>query len=256
MAAPKNRKTNSPPPPKKSASFVFWTLFFIIVISLFFVNLQLIRSSVEKTGLLERLFNKTETEEKSPKTDVTELPAAPKLPAAPELVPTEEPPAADTVEQTPQAVPEPKPAAPPVSPTVPSRNQTLYFIQVDGDGALLRKAVTRSVKSASPLTDTLRLLLQGPTAEEQRRDLRSLIPPGTKLLRAEVRGSTAYINFSEEFQFGTNGVEGYMGQLWQIVWTATEFPNISDVQILIEGNVVNFLGEGINIGSPLSRNSF
>ncbi len=238
------------------------------MISLFFVNLQLIRSSVENTGLLDRLFNKTETEENAPDANVPELPSAPELPAAtvtadepaaPAVLPTEEPPAVDTVEDTPVAVPEPKPAAPPVSPPAgQSRDRALYFIRVDGDGALLRQAVTRSVTSASPLADTVRLLLQGPTAEEQRRDprLRSLIPPGTKLLRAEVRGSTAYISFSEEFQFNTYGVEGYMGQLWQIIWTATEFPNISDVQILIEGNRVDFLGERIGIGSPLSRSSF
>ncbi|MDR3124205.1 MAG: GerMN domain-containing protein, partial [Treponema sp.] len=68
--------------------------------------------------------------------------------------------------------------------------------------------------------------------------------------------STAYLSFSEDFQFNTYGVEGYIGQLRQIIWTATEFPNISDVQILIEGRRIDYLGERIAIGSPLGRDAF
>jgi spore germination protein GerM len=103
------------------------------------------------------------------------------------------------------------------------------------------------------MLDSLNALLQGPTAEEQRRDIVSLIPPGTRILSATVRGNTAYVSFSEEFQYNTYGVEGYAAQLKQIVWTATEFSNVQDVQILIEGRRIDYLGEGIWIGSPLSR---
>jgi spore germination protein GerM len=103
--------------------------------------------------------------------------------------------------------------------------------------------------------DALGALLAGPTAEEQRRELRSFIPEGTRILSATVRGGTAYISFSEEFQYNTYGVEGYAAQLRQIVWTATEFANVTDVQILIEGRRVDYLGEGIWIGSPLGRDA-
>jgi spore germination protein GerM len=106
------------------------------------------------------------------------------------------------------------------------------------------------------MMDSLRSLLSGPNAEEERQGLRSLIPPGTRLLPATtVRGNTAYVNFSEDFQYNTFGVEGYAAQLRQVIWTATEFSNIKDVQILIEGRRVDYLGEGIWIGSPLSRES-
>jgi spore germination protein GerM len=108
----------------------------------------------------------------------------------------------------------------------------------------------------SPLADTIRLLLQGPTVDEGNRGLITLIPPGARLLSAQVRGSTAYLSFSEEFQFNTYGVEGYIGQLRQIIWTVTEFPNVSDVQILIEGRRIDYLGERIAIGSPLGRDAF
>jgi spore germination protein GerM len=105
------------------------------------------------------------------------------------------------------------------------------------------------------MVDSLRALLGGPSAEEQRRGMVSLIPKGVRILNATVRGSTAYISFSEEFQYNTYGVEGYVAQLRQIIWTATEFSNVKDVQILIEGNRVDYLGEGIWIGSPLGRES-
>jgi spore germination protein GerM len=106
------------------------------------------------------------------------------------------------------------------------------------------------------MQDSLNALLAGPSAEEKRRGLVSLIPPNTRLLAATVRSSTAYISFSEEFQYNTYGVEGYAAQLKQIVWTATEFSSVKDVQILVEGRRIDYLGEGIWIGSPVGRESF
>jgi germination protein M len=80
---------------------------------------------------------------------------------------------------------------------------------------------------------------------------------GTKLVSATVRGSTAVLNFNEKFMFNSLGIEGYAGQLKQVVYTATEFSNIQDVQFLIEGQKRDYLGgEGVYIGRPLSRNSF
>ena len=109
--------------------------------------------------------------------------------------------------------------------------------------------------SDSPMTDVIQALINGPTAEEKNRGLISLIPPAARILSATVRGDTAYISFSEDFQYNTYGVEGYAGQLRQIIFTVTEFPNVKSVQILIEGNRVDYLGEGVWIGSPLSRDS-
>jgi spore germination protein GerM len=103
------------------------------------------------------------------------------------------------------------------------------------------------------MVDSLTALIAGPDTEELRRGLISLIPKGTRILNATVRGSTAYISLSEDFQLNTHGVEGYAASLRQIVWTVTEFSNVKDVQILIEGRRLDYLGEGIWIGSPLNR---
>jgi len=110
--------------------------------------------------------------------------------------------------------------------------------------------------SDSPMTDSLKALLAGPTAAETRRGLMSFVPANTKIRSATVRGNTAHINFSEEFQFNTYGVQGYAAQLREIIWTVTEFPNVRDVQFLIEGRRIDYLGEGIWIGSPVSRDSY
>ncbi|MDR3303689.1 MAG: GerMN domain-containing protein [Treponema sp.] len=143
-----------------------------------------------------------------------------------------------------------------VTPGGVAQNRSLYFIQVDREGSIMRTRITRQIASAgSPLQETLRALIQGPTSEENSRGLRSLIPEGTKLLSVTIRGETAFINLSEDFRFNHYGLEGYAAQVHQLVWTATEFPTVKDAQLLIEGQRVDWLVEGLWIGSPLKRAS-
>ena len=137
------------------------------------------------------------------------------------------------------------------------RDRALYFIRIGSDGSVQRVRADRRLPATdSPLRDVIQALIAGPNAEERQGDLISLIPGGTRLLSVTIRGDTAYINFNEDFQYNIYGAEGYNGQLRQIVFTATEFPNVSDVQILIEGSRVDFIGENFWIGSPLSREMF
>ena len=135
----------------------------------------------------------------------------------------------------------------------------LCFVNIDGDGAVVRQVIKRKVpKSDSPLTTAINLLLKGPDSTiSAERNLMSLIPSGTKLLSAKVSGGIAYLNFNEAFEINTYGVEGYIHQLEQIVYTATAFSTVNSVQFLIEGEKRDYLGsEGVLIASPLSRSSF
>ena len=166
-----------------------------------------------------------------------------------------------SVEKTPEKTPPPpaqtpQQTTPPEKPTLPpeeTRDRDIYFMRSTGADLQLSK-VSRKIKvSDSPLLDCLSALLAGPSAEEKARGLVSFMPPNTRIISALVRGDTAYLNFNEEFQYNTLGREGCAAQIQQIVWTATEFPNVRNVQILIEGNRVDFLSEGVMIGSPLSR---
>jgi len=135
----------------------------------------------------------------------------------------------------------------------------LCFVEIDGDGSVTRKIVKRSVpKNNSPLTVAINELLKGPSvSSSSEKNCMSLIPSGTKLLSAKVTDGVAYLNFNDNFDINPYGVEGYVNQLMQIVYTATSFSTVNSVQFLIEGEKREYLGsEGQWIGSPLSRGSF
>ena len=135
----------------------------------------------------------------------------------------------------------------------------LCFVEIDADGSINRKMIKRKVaKNDSPLTTAIKAVIAGPdTTKADEKNCISLIPNGTKLLGARVSGGVAYLDFNDAFEFNTNGVEGYTGQLMQIVYTATSFSTVDSVQFLIEGQKKEYLGsEGQWIGSPLSRASF
>jgi len=134
----------------------------------------------------------------------------------------------------------------------------LYFIEVDSAGNISLSNVFRDIKdTGTPLTDAIKSLIEGPITEELNRSLLNMIPKGTILHSARIENNTAYLDLSENFRFNSLGIEGYVAQLNQIIYTATEFYNVSLVQIIIEGRKVEYLGaEGIYIGEALSRESF
>lgn len=150
-----------------------------------------------------------------------------------------------------------KPSTPPVQ-KPSARKARLFFVSVDPSGKLSSKSVIRSVPASdSPLRDTLETLLKGPTSPELNSGLLTMIPMEARLLGVTVRGDTAYVDFSESFRFNAQGTEALDAQLKQVVYAATEFPNVRKVQILIEGKKVRSLGaEGVRIDEPLTRASF
>jgi hypothetical protein len=130
--------------------------------------------------------------------------------------------------------------------------QSIYFSKIDRNGTINRIWVARNIPSSdSPLADVLRLLLNGPTNEEKREGILSLIPEETRVLFAIVRRNTAYISFNEDFLMNSFGVEGYNGQLDEITLTIGQFSAIDNIQILIEGRKTGYLGGSIWIGSAL-----
>ncbi len=142
-----------------------------------------------------------------------------------------------------------------------SENKTelqLCFIYITAEGKIDPRIVKRSVKkSDSPLTDALNLLIQGPdTTLAAEKNLNSYINSSTKLLGAKVKDGVAYLNFNEDFCFSTDGNAGLINQLKQIIYTATTFSTVKSVQFLIEGNVEEYIGDGIWIGTPLTRLSY
>lgn len=134
----------------------------------------------------------------------------------------------------------------------------LYFMTINSNGSVSRKEVVREMKkSDSPLMDAVNALISGPVDSEEKSGCRSLVSDGTRLIGASVRNGTATLNFSGDFEFNRYGIEGLRGQLQQIVFTATAFPTVENVQFLVDGEKREYLGsEGVWIGTPLNRNSF
>jgi hypothetical protein len=267
VAAKKKQTSKKNVPRGAQALVIFWLIFVIVIIAVFMANSGTIKKNFNlfKT----RITTSPNTMEEEPLSVeepivtvvVEERPATPPAPT-----PTAPPPAAETpakpAEQKPLVTPTPPPvnppAPPPPAPPAPqTRDRAVYFAQVDKDGQILQSRVSRRITvSETPMQDVLVKMLEGPTAEELNKGVLNLIPRNTRLLSATVRGNTAYLSFSDDFMLNTFGVEGYVAQLRQIVWTVTEFQNVNDVQILIEGRRLDYLAEGIWIGSPISRSSF
>ena len=63
-----------------------------------------------------------------------------------------------------------------------------------------------------------------------------------------------YLNFSSEFEYNAIGNEGMLVQLYQFVYTATQFDDVLNVVFLIDGKYNEFIGaEGSIVNSPFQR---
>jgi hypothetical protein len=180
-------------------------------------------------------------------------PAAPPAPGG-EQAPKSGTPAAATAGR-PGASAGPQAAVKPAGTEGRTREGVLYFIRLSEEGEITLAKTSREIRSSgAPLTDTLRTLAAGPTEKESGAGCTSLIPAESRLLSVTVQGGVAFVNFDENFRFNSFGREGYSGQLKQLVYTATEFPTIQAVQVLINGSKIDYLGsEGIYIGKPVGR---
>ena len=134
----------------------------------------------------------------------------------------------------------------------------LFYVKVSDDGQISLKSVIRTVSFVStPLTETMKSLISGPERSELNKGLLNLIPKNTELLSIKISQGIAYLNFNEEFRFNSLGIEGYKAQLMQTVYTATEFQSVDKIQILINGELSDYLGaEGVFIGEPIDRDYF
>lgn len=268
MAQSKRSSGGSGGPP----GCLFWLLLLCVVLLLFLVNLGKIKETIARTNFKEILTTQRKAEDgrpapvaPAPKVELDppkpaegdNKPGPVQVPATPAPSPAPSPSPGSTQDK---AKPAPAPAAVDKPKDIPAKRRSalLYFCRIDDDGVIVRQEVKRQIPASDqPLTDSLAALLGGPTEEELRRSLVSLIPQGTRLLSAQVRGTTVFLNFNEAFMYNHYGIEGYAGQLKQVVYTATAFSSVHDVQILIEGERHDYLGgEGVYIGRPLARNSF
>ncbi|MCL2293920.1 MAG: GerMN domain-containing protein [Spirochaetes bacterium] len=246
--------------------YFFWIALILLVITLFIANHNRMQNVVDSTGLLTLFSRSADGNETA---QVLRIVETPENVAVRPAEPTPEPQRREVV-LAPESQPEANIQAPPpeaqperrqdpVTPAYNFRDSTLYFIAInEADGTIQLRRSTRSIKfSNSPLTSTITSLLDGVSSAEISRNYITLIPENTALNRIWVADGTAFMDFNENFLFNSFGREGYIGQLQQIIYSATEFPTVRRIQILIDGKTLNYLGsEGIYIGKPLTRDSF
>jgi hypothetical protein len=107
-------------------------------------------------------------------------------------------------------------------------------------------------------TDELRAgllaLLEGPTDTERDAGLASTIPAGTELRSVRLSDGRVTVDLSAEFAEG-GGSLSVLTRVAQVVATATQDPDVMDVQLLVEGQITSeFSGEGLDISQPMDRN--
>jgi spore germination protein GerM len=234
---------------KKTGWLFFWLIFFTGITFLFIINMERIKDTLKDTNILSR-GAVPETED-SPEQRIQDM----VLPVLTDNgVSVTETPRNEASDLSPSGQKDPADQKEPAASEKKTVERSVYLVKVDNAGTIVWARVKRTLPASdSPLQDALTSLIKGPSAEEEKQGLISLIPKDSRIQSTTVRGNTAYISFNEDFLFNTYGVEGYASQRRQIVLTATEFNNVKDVQILIDGRPVNYLGEGIWIGSPVSR---
>jgi len=139
--------------------------------------------------------------------------------------------------------------------------QTVYFLleELDVDdgspGPYLVPVYREAPVAANAAETALRLLLEGPTADETAGipPISTAIPEGTTLLGVVVDGATATVDLSGAFDDG-GGSFGMFARLAQVVYTVTRSAEVDEVVFSIDGDVVtDFSSEGIELDGAQQR---
>jgi hypothetical protein len=129
---------------------------------------------------------------------------------------------------------------------------SVYFLRDE-------EIATGEARTAEPpavLEGALSALLAGPTGFEQGLGMGSEIPAGTELLGVQVIDGVAFVDLSGAFESG-GGSLSMTARLAQVVYTATQFPTVEGVRILLDGALADTLGgEGLVIDAPVARSAF
>ncbi|NLM26440.1 MAG: GerMN domain-containing protein [Firmicutes bacterium] len=125
----------------------------------------------------------------------------------------------------------------------------LYFVKSTPTDFLLVPVTRRLPASEATPLYTLQLLIQGPLPEE---DLQRSVPAEAEVLSLSINNSLAIVDFSSELStkfVGGSQLESHLVNA--IVLTLTQFPEINQVQILLNGKNVESIGGHVNIEYPL-----
>jgi spore germination protein GerM len=124
----------------------------------------------------------------------------------------------------------------------------LYFANEDGYLVAQRREVPK-VDGLARLT--IQELAKGPDANS---GLLPTLPPGTHLKDINIKEELCTVDFSIELkQNHPGGSNGELLAIYSIVNTLTQYASVKEVQILIDGQVVDTLAGHISLDEPLTR---
>ena len=111
----------------------------------------------------------------------------------------------------------------------------------------------RKIHSTNYILETLQELIKGPNKNETDQGLLTALPNNIKIHSIEIKNKTAIINFNKKL--GENATGNILLQrINQIIYTATQFENIDNIKIKINGRYQKTLGsDGLSISGPLHR---
>ncbi len=148
--------------------------------------------------------------------------------------------------------PVPAPAQTP-SPSVVKKNVTLYFANPEATAVVPETrtiSVPNNLSLAGYIKTVVNELIKGPRNTE----LRRTIPAEATVRSVEVRGTTAYVDFSSEMHSKhSGGAAGESMTINSIVNTLTELDDITQVQITVEGKPLSI--EHVVMDKPMGRNA-
>lgn len=143
----------------------------------------------------------------------------------------------------------------PATPTpTPAITVKVYFYLGGEPGSDGLVPLERNVAADDPVTGAMNALLAGPSASEAGdRTITSAIPDGSRLLGLRVADGVATVDLSRDYESGGGSLSMFV-RLGQVVYTLTQFPEITAVVFSVEGQRVSvFSGEGIALDSAQTR---
>jgi spore germination protein GerM len=128
----------------------------------------------------------------------------------------------------------------------------VYFIRGNRLVQVLRTGPT----SLTGAQLVMRLLLQGPSPEEQADAMSTAIPPDTALLGVTVERGVATVNLSQEFERAA-AAPVHEIRLAQVVYSLTELEDVDAVAFKIEGDANAVIDQNGNpVSRPVARGSY
>ena len=135
-----------------------------------------------------------------------------------------------------------------------SADVKVYFLKLnENTEQLYLSPVTRKVDDTNLLAMSLESLIAGPSGREKSSGYLNAVPGKLRVRSVVIQGRTAVIDFSGAIEEDAPG-QIIIKRLQQIIYTATEFDNVDNVIIKINGRHKNSIGaDGLSISGPLSR---